>query len=158
MKTYARFTAPLALGLALIVVAACVPSSTAPAAPKAAPAKLVPLDIVTAKGTLHYKVEVALTPQEQERGLMFRTGLPERGGMIFPMKPSRWATFWMKNTLIPLDIIFIREDGHIARIAANAAPESLDLIESGEPIGSVLEIIGGGAAAAGIAPGDIVRW
>jgi uncharacterized membrane protein (UPF0127 family) len=158
MKIYARFTAPLALGLALIAVVACAPYGTAQAASKPAAVQRVPLDIVTAKGTLHYKVEVALTAQEQERGLMFRTSLPERGGMIFPMKPSRWATFWMKNTLIPLDLIFIREDGHIARIAANAPPESLDLIESGEPVASVLEIIGGGAAAAGIAPGDIVRW
>jgi len=158
MKMHARFTASLMLGLALGAVAACAPSGTAQAAPKVTAARLIPLDIVTAKGTLHYKVEVALTPQEQERGLMFRTSLPERGGMIFPMKPSRWATFWMKNTLIPLDIIFIREDGHIARIAANAVPESLDMIESGEPIAAVLEIIGGGAAAAGIAPGDVVRW
>jgi uncharacterized membrane protein (UPF0127 family) len=158
VKICDRLIAPLAFGLALALVASCAPSGTAEAAPKHAAGKLVPLDIVTARATLHFKVEVALTPQDQERGLMFRTSLPERGGMIFPMKPSRWATFWMKNTLIPLDIIFIREDGHIARIAANAAPESLDLIESGEPVASVLEIIGGGAAAAGIAPGDEVRW
>jgi len=89
---------------------------------------------------------------------MFRTSLPEQGGMIFPMSPPRWATFWMKNTLIPLDIIFVRFDGHIARIAANAVPEDLTPIESGEPVAAVFEIAGGGAAAAGIAEGDIVRW
>lgn len=150
-----KFTA--ALGLALLSVAAWAPSAARPVK-AAATARLVPLDIVTAKGTLHYKVEVARTPQEQERGLMFRTALPARGGMIFPMRPSRFASFWMKNTLIPLDIVFIREDGHIARIAANAVPEKLDTIDSGEPVAAVLEIIGGGAAAAGIAEGDVVRW
>jgi len=152
-----RFVTALALALTLTVACAPATSSEAASRPAASKARLVPLEIVTAKGTLHYRVEVARTAQEQERGLMYRTGLPVDGGMIFPMKPSRWATFWMKNTLIPLDIIFIREDGHIARIV-NAVPESLDLLESGEPVAAVFEIAGGAAAKAGIEPGDIVRW
>jgi len=150
-----------ALGLALAPVAGCGPISAKPPVAAAEAAKntgRVPLDIVTAKGTLHFTVEVARTEQEQARGLMFRTSLPERGGMIFPMNPPRWASFWMKNTLIPLDLIFIRADGHIARIAANAVPESLATIDSGEPVAAVLEIVGGGAAAAGISAGDVVRW
>ncbi|MDB5685764.1 MAG: hypothetical protein JWR77_353 [Rhizorhabdus sp.] len=144
-----------ALGLALAPVAGCGPISAKPAVEKVA---RVPLDIRTAKGVLHFQVEVARTEPEQERGLMYRTSLPERGGMIFPMDPPRWASFWMKNTLIPLDLIFIRADGHIARIAANAVPESLATIESGEPVAAVLEIVGGGAAAAGIEAGDVVHW
>jgi len=83
---------------------------------------------------------------------MYRTSLPKHGGMIFPMASPRWASFWMKNTLIPLDMIFIRADGHIARIAANTVPESLNTVESGEPVIAVLEIIGGGAEKDGIKP------
>jgi uncharacterized membrane protein (UPF0127 family) len=74
------------------------------------------------------------------------------------MMPARPAAFWMKNTYIPLDIIFIRPDGGIARIAANAVPEDLTPIDSGEPVAAVLEIGGGGAAANGIAEGDKVSW
>jgi len=121
-------------------------------------AATVPLTIRTAKGELAYRVEVARTAQEQARGLMYRTSLPDHGGMIFPMTPPREASFWMKNTYIPLDMIFIRADGTIARIAANAVPEDLSPVESGEPVAAVLEIVGGGAAANGIAEGDVVVW
>ena len=89
---------------------------------------------------------------------MFRTSVAPGAGMLFPMSPPRPASFWMKNTLIPLDLLFIRADGTIARIAANAVPESLALIESGEPVAAVLELAGGEAARQGIAPGDAVRW
>ena len=89
---------------------------------------------------------------------MFRTSLPGNGGMIFPMDPPRPVSFWMKNTPLPLDMIFIRADGTIARIAAETVPYSLDIVESGEPVAAVLEIAGGGAAAAGIEEGDRVSW
>lgn len=89
---------------------------------------------------------------------MFRTSLPHRGGMIFLMTPPRPTAFWMKNTPLALDILFIRADGTIARIAANTTPYSLSLIESGEPVAAVLEIIGGGAKAAGISEGDKVGF
>ncbi|SDD06796.1 hypothetical protein SAMN05444678_108163 [Sphingomonas sp. YR710] len=148
-----------ALVCALIAVAGCAPSSAKPGTSVVA-AKLTPLDIVTANRnkTVHFHVEVARTDAEQERGLMFRTGLPDHGGMIFPMASPRWAVFWMKNTLIPLDMIFIRADGHIARIAANTTPQSLDQVSSGEPVIAVLEIIGGGAEKDGLQAGDLVRW
>lgn len=120
--------------------------------------RTVPLEIHTAKGVIHFEVEVAATPQEQARGLMYRASLPERGGMIFPMTPPRFASFWMKNTYIPLDLIFIRTDGTISSIAAQAVPENLSPIESREPVAAVLEIAGGGAAAHGIAVGDRVSW
>ncbi|PTQ09397.1 hypothetical protein CLG96_14415 [Sphingomonas oleivorans] len=119
---------------------------------------LVPLTIQTAKGARRYSVEVARTPAEQERGLMFRTEMPADQGMIFPMDPPRPATFWMKNTVLSLDLIFIRADGTIARIAERAMPYSLDLIDSGEPVAAVLELNGGTAATDGIAEGDKVSW
>ncbi len=118
----------------------------------------IPLTIRTKGGSRHFRVEIAQTELQQERGLMYRTSLPDRGGMIFPMMPPRPATFWMKNTPLPLDILFIRADRTIARIAASTTPYSLDLIDSGEPVAAVLEIIGGGAAAAGIAEGDKASW
>jgi uncharacterized membrane protein (UPF0127 family) len=146
-----------AVAVASIGLAACGPID-AKTSPRTAHVKLVPLDIQTAKGVLHYKVEVATTSQEQAKGLMFRTSLPERGGMIFPMKPPRFASFWMKNTLISLDIIFIRPDHTIESIAANAVPQDLTPLESGEPVAAVLEIAGGEAARIGIAPGDKISW
>lgn len=120
--------------------------------------KLVPLTITTGKTTLKFRVEVARSASEQERGLMFRESLPNDGGMIFPMKPPRPASFWMKNTVIPLDMIFVRADGTIARIAAETIPYSLEPVSSGEPVAAVLEIAGGRAAQLGISEDDKVSW
>lgn len=136
---------------------AAAPFALAPAV-QAAPARLLPLTIDTAHGSRHFRVEVARTPAEQERGLMFRKSLPPQGGMLFPLGAPRVATFWMKNTVLSLDLIFIRADGTIARIAERAVPYSTALIDSDEPVTAVLEIVGGGAARAGIAAGDRVRW
>ena len=119
---------------------------------------LVPLSIKTTKAIRKFRVEVARTETEQARGLMFRESLPDDGGMIFPMKPARNASFWMKNTVIPLDMIFIRPDGSIARIAAETVPYSLEPVDSGEPVAAVLELAGGKAAALGIAEDDVVSW
>jgi uncharacterized membrane protein (UPF0127 family) len=119
---------------------------------------LAPLSIKTPKTTLKFRVEVARTADEQARGLMFRESLPDDGGMIFPMNPPRVASFWMKNTVIPLDMIFIRADGTIARIAAETIPYSLEPVDSGEPVAAVLELAGGKAAALGIAENDVVNW
>ena len=148
-----------AFALVSLAMAGCGPTVARPAE-KAQDegVRLTPLEIRTAKGVVHYKVEMAASPQEQARGLMYRTGLPDHGGMIFPMTPPRPASFWMKNTYIPLDMIFIRPDGTIARIAANTIPENLEPVESGEPVSAVLEIVGGGATANGIAEGDRVSW
>lgn len=89
--------------------------------------------------------------------MMFRRSVARNHGMIFPMDPPRMASFWMQNTLIPLDIIFIRADGRIARIAT-AKPLDLTSVPSGEPVAAVLEIRGGRARQLGIRPGDRVRW
>ena len=105
-----------------------------------------------------FTVEVARTPDEQSRGLMFREALRDDAGMIFPLDPPREASFWMKNTLIPLDMIFIRADRTIARIAANTVPHSLEPVSSGEPVAAVLELRGGRSAELGIREGDRVEW
>lgn len=118
----------------------------------------VPLTIRSKSGTHRFIVEVTRTPEEQAKGMMFRQSLAPDRGMLFPKPQPDLATFWMENTLIPLDIIFIRADGTIARIEANAVPLSREPISSGEPVGAVLEIAGGRAAELGIAPGDKVEW
>ena len=118
----------------------------------------IPLTISSRGRNHRFVVEVAATREEQAYGLMNRSSLAPDRGMIFPMDPPRDARFWMKNTLIPLDIIFIRPDGTIANIAANTVPMSLDPVPSEGPVKAVLEIAGGRAAELGIAPGATVNW
>lgn len=103
-------------------------------------------------------MEVAETPEQQQRGLMFVRSLAPDRGMIFPYDPPQNVGFWMKNTFIPLDMVFIRADGRVARIAANTTPESLEPVSSGEPVAAVLEIRGGRAAELGVRAGDRVEW
>jgi uncharacterized membrane protein (UPF0127 family) len=118
----------------------------------------VPLTIRSGAKTHRFTVEVAATPEQQQRGLMFRESLAPDRGMIFPYPTPRDTGFWMKNTLIPLDMIFIRADGTIARIAENTVPLSLEVVPSLEPVTAVLEIAGGRAAQLGLKPGDRVDW
>jgi len=115
------------------------------------------LTIKSKNGVHRLTVEVAATPEQQERGLMFRNSIAADRGMIFPYEPAQEVAFWMKNTLIPLDIIYIRSDGTIVRIV-NAQPMDLTPLPSGEPIVGVLEIGGGRAAEMGIKEGDIASW
>ena len=134
--------------------------ASAPAAPRTAPSglDLVPLEIRGATGTHPFTVEVARSPDEQAQGLMFRATLAADEGMMFPFPRPRVASFWMRNTLIPLDMIFIRADGTIARIAANTVPHSEESVSSGEPVAAVLEIRGVRSAELGISEGDRVTW
>ncbi len=118
----------------------------------------MPVTIHSSSGTHRFTAQVARTPAEQSMGLMFRKSLGPSEGMIFPYDPPQMVGFWMKNTLIPLDMIFIRADGVIARIAANTVPMSLEPQTSGEPIAAVLEIRGGRSAELGIKQGDKVEW
>lgn len=106
---------------------------------------------------IRFDVELALTPAQRVRGLMFREELAPDAGMLFDFRPAREVGIWMKNTLISLDVIFIRADGVIAGIARDAAPLSESVMRSGEPVTGVLEIAGGRAAELGLAPGDRVR-
>jgi uncharacterized membrane protein (UPF0127 family) len=117
----------------------------------------VPLTIQSATGTHQFTVDVAATPEQQERGLMFVKSLAGDRGMIFPYDPPVDVSFWMKNTLIPLDIIFIRPDGTIVRIT-HAKALDLTPLPAGEPVGLVLEIRGGRAAELGIKEGDVASW
>jgi uncharacterized membrane protein (UPF0127 family) len=118
----------------------------------------VPLTI-TSSGTKHgFVVEVARSAEEQATGLMNRQTLAPDRGMVFPFDQPRVASFWMKNTLIPLDMIFIRADGSIANIEANTVPLSLQPVYSTEPVAAVLEIAGGRSAELGIKAGDRVEW
>ena len=117
-----------------------------------------PLSIETADGQSHaFTVEVARTAEQQEQGLMFRKQLAPDAGMIFPSESERPVVFWMKNTLIPLDMLFIAADGKVSRIAERTVPLSETPISSIEEVRAVLEVNGGTAARLGIKPGDVVR-
>jgi uncharacterized membrane protein (UPF0127 family) len=115
------------------------------------------LEIVTKTGVRPFTVELATNDAERERGLMFRKELPDGRGMLFDFQHERPVAFWMHNTYIPLDMIFIRADGRILSIAENTKPQSDDLVPSGGPVRAVLEVIGGTARKLGIAPGDRVE-
>lgn len=117
----------------------------------------VPLTIRSKNGVHHFAVDVAATDAEQEKGLMFVRSLPANRGMIFPYEPPQQVAFWMKNTLIPLDIIYIGVDGKIAGIVQAKALDETPL-PSGVPVIGVLEIRGGRAAELGIREGDKVSW
>jgi uncharacterized membrane protein (UPF0127 family) len=117
----------------------------------------VPLTIRSKNGVHRFTVEVAATPEQQARGLMFRKSIAGNRGMIFPYDPPQDVSFWMRNTLIPLDIIFIRADGTIVRITKAKALDETPL-PAGEPVGAVLEIRSGRAAELGIKEGDLASW
>ncbi len=146
---------------AALMMPGCTASDSDPA--KQAEAQKATVTIESGDAKHIFKVDVARTAEQQKQGLMFRTGIPADGGMLFaPYPPEgggpREASFWMKDTPSPLDIIFIRADGTIATIAENTVPFSEDPVRSGEPVAAVLEINGGRAAELGISPGDKVRW
>jgi len=142
------------------VLAACSPQP-APSEPVSSSAQSgleqVPLTIRSSTGVHEFTVEIAATDEQQQTGMMHRTVMAPDRGMLFPYNPPRPVAFWMKNTLIPLDMIFIRADRTIARIAT-AEPHSEEQVPSGEPVSAVLEIPGGRAAQLGISEGDRVEW
>ncbi|MFO1148816.1 MAG: DUF192 domain-containing protein [Alsobacter sp.] len=116
-----------------------------------------PLTIVGAKGPVTFEVEVMRNDEERAKGLMFRRYMPENRGMLFDFKVPQPVFMWMKNTYIPLDMVFIRKDGTIARIAEETEPLSTRTIASGEDVVAVLELNGGAAQRAGIKAGDKVQ-
>jgi uncharacterized membrane protein (UPF0127 family) len=123
---------------------------------QAASADLKTLEITGKTGVHAFSVEVADTEEQRQRGLMFRRELPEGTGMLFDFKHEQDVSFWMQNTYVPLDMIFIRRDGRILRIAENTEPLSTRLVPSGGRVLAVLEVIAGTARKLGIAPGDVV--
>jgi hypothetical protein len=114
------------------------------------------LEIVTKDGVRVFEVEMAVTEEEQEQGLMYRRELADGKGMLFDMGEERPAVFWMKNTYMSLDMIFIRADGSIASIAESTTPLSEARVYSGAPVRGVLEVVAGTAKRYGIVPGDKV--
>ena len=143
----------------LLVLLAALSVLTLPSAGVAgrlAAAELQPLEIASKSGVHVFAVEMASTPGEQAKGLMFRRQLPEGQGMLFDFHKEQPTSFWMKNTYIPLDMIFIRADGRIQRIAENTEPQSTKIIPAGAPVRAVLEVIAGTAKKLGIRPGDRV--
>lgn len=160
-------SAAIMLGL---VLAACSPgamegqsgaaeaASKAPAVHPESGLPVIDLSIKTAQGIHTFRVEVASTPSQQARGLMFRTAMGADEGMIFPENPPRVPSFWMRNTVIPLDIIYIGTDGRILNIAANAVPYDETPLSAVGLSSGVLELNGGRAEQLGIKPGDEVKW
>lgn len=156
--------------IALLALAACSPqtaqgNASGASAPTAAASahpisglEVIPLTVEQDGKTHRFKVEVARSDEEQRQGLMFRTQMGADEGMIFPYDPPQPVGFWMKNTVIPLDIIFIGTDRRIINIEANAVPYSLDPRRSQGLAIAVLELNGGRAEELGIGPGAKVEW
>lgn len=153
--------APFLFGIKVLnnILAACVLSvlllSSAAFAAKAPATQSLSVD--ADKGTKTFQVEVVREEKDRNRGLMYRRHMAADHGMLFDYDPPVDIAFWMKNTYIPLDIIFIDASGHIIRIEENATPLSLKHIPSGGPARGVLEINGGLSAKLGIGPGDLVH-
>lgn len=116
------------------------------------------LMLVTASGERTIAIEIAESAQEKALGLMFRTSLADGHGMLFPYDTPQDVTMWMRNTYIPLDMVFIRGDGTVHRIEAGAEPMSERVISAGAPVTAVLELAAGSAARLGLKPGDKVRY
>jgi uncharacterized protein len=121
-----------------------------------APLKQEQLTLVTATGDVTISVEIALTSEQKAKGLMFRKSLDDRAGMLFPYGQPQEITMWMKNTYIPLDMVFIRGDGTIHRIEAMTEPFSEATVASQGAVAAVLELNGGAAARLGVKAGDKV--
>lgn len=143
-----------ALGVCLALGGGC---ASAAVPPHNAPLPITSVVIDADHGAVRFTAEVAANPASQERGLMFRTRLAPDAGMLFDFHRPAFQTFWMKNTILPLDMLFIRADGTISSVAQETTPYSETPIPSYEPVRAVLEINGGRAAALGIEPGQRVH-
>ncbi|MBC9883795.1 DUF192 domain-containing protein [Bradyrhizobium sp. INPA01-394B] len=138
------------LAAVLVVVGFTVASAPVGAA------SFQPLEIVTKNGVQVFSVEMATTEEEKQTGLMYRKELADGKGMLFDFNPEQEVSMWMKNTYVSLDMIFIRADGRILRIAENTEPLSTRIISSRGPARAVLEVVAGTAQKYGIRPGDRV--
>jgi uncharacterized membrane protein (UPF0127 family) len=169
-KLFTGVTGAVAAAAMLAGIAACSPvaagNTTTPSGTSATPAHqhpisglaVIPLTVTTAKGPHTFQVEVAATDAQQEHGLMFRNAMGADEGMIFPSSPPKRTAFWMKNTVIGLDIIYIGTDHKVLNIAANAVPYDETPLPSAGEVSGVLELNAGRAAQLGIGQGDTVTW
>lgn len=149
---------PIAVAVALGVAFAFSPTQgRAQPAPAASEAALEPLDIVTATGTHRFSVEVMRDDAQRARGLMYRRFMPQDRGMLFDFKREEPVSMWMKNTYLPLDMIFIDRTGRVVNVAENTEPLSERIIPSGAPVLAVLEVNAGTARRIGLKVGDKLR-
>ncbi len=154
---------PILLALALT---ACKAQDAEPAGAASSDAAVHPASglriitvTITHAGKAHsFKAELAQNPQDQAKGLMFRTALGPDEAMLFPFDPPKQASFWMRNTVIPLDLLFVGLDGRVTNIAAQAKPYDESKLESDGVVKAVLEIPGGRAKELGLTAGDVVGW
>ena len=153
-RSYFRTRTGPAFALLLVVMGLLSPAAQASAKESLDTQKLQAVTVVTQNGNQTFTAEFANTPAQRARGLMFRTRLPERQGMLFDFGRDQEIRMWMKNTLIPLDMIFIQSDGRIHRIEQNTKPESLRVISSNGPARAVLEMRAGTSKKYSLAPGD----
>ena len=116
------------------------------------------LTLATSTGEHKFNVEIATTRDQHSRGLMFRRSMDPHQGMLFIYSETQYVSMWMRNTYIPLDMVFIRADGKVHRVEASTEPLSERIIESGDKVRAVLEVIGGTAARLNLKPGDMVRY
>ena len=149
ISTNRRVACAAAAALAVLLVMAM-------AFPRARGAEQQTLEIASKSGVHVFNVELAVTTEERQRGLMFRRSVPEFYGMLFDFKDEQEVQMWMKNTYVSLDMIFIQGDGRIRSIAENTEPESERIISSRGPVRAVLEVVGGTARKLDIQPGDRV--
>jgi hypothetical protein len=155
-----RFSKSLTFAVGLALGLACAPAfiglARAQGAAQTQPTTTEPLEIVTASGRHMFAIEVMRTDEERGRGLMFRRFMPADRGMLFDFKTEQPVLMWMKNTYIPLDMIFMSRNGTVTHVAANTEPMSERTISSGPPAFAVLEVNAGVAAKIGLKPGDKV--
>ncbi|TMM46140.1 DUF192 domain-containing protein [Qipengyuania marisflavi] len=156
----------LAAAAAALTLAACSPQPAAQATPASESAAsvhpvsglaVIPLTVTSGSAVHRFRVEVAASNAEQSKGMMFRTEMGPDEGMIFPSDVPSARSFWMKNTPLPLDIIFIGTDGRILNVEYGE-PYKLEPVSSAGITANVLELNAGRAAALGIGPGDLVEW
>jgi uncharacterized membrane protein (UPF0127 family) len=143
--------------MAIVALLALLASGAAARADQVAAFNKSAITIDTVAGPRHFAIELARTPEQQELGLMFRPSLAPDAGMLFDFGETKPASFWMKNTLIPLDMLFITADGRVADIHEHAEPLSEAVIASHVPVRAVLEIKGDTVAQLGIRVGDVVH-
>lgn len=142
---------------ALMLAAACTADETdRRLPPELAGLPMSELRVETGSGTHEFQVWIAADPASRERGLMFVRELPDDHGMLFLFERAQYTSFWMKDTYLSLDLVFIRGDGTISNIARHARPHSLEPIPSSAAVVAVLELLGGTADRIGLAPGDRV--
>jgi uncharacterized membrane protein (UPF0127 family) len=141
----------LAALLSLVLLSGCSPGNDQL---RLATTRIV---VDTRSGPVAFTVELATDDNSRQRGLMYRTKMAPNAGMLFEFGSEDYRSFWMKNTPLPLDLLFVKADGTISTISENAIPYSLDSIMSSEPVRAVLEINGGRARALGIEPGGKVH-